>query len=197
MPITPAAKRTARKISLKLLLDQLDQEWGKHQAGGPYPEAWENDLLAYYHAGVRVALHWIDGDPYTYQFPREYQGERLARLCGYLQTLEDVTGLPLHTERDRQVQLLRGTAWPVYAEVCAGMTHEGGPGISAELTYTWSGIDSLWSEQNPEGPQDAPPPYLPKFHAPESETFHCCALAVLFLNRATKRPLTDLDITPF
>ncbi len=48
-----------------------------------------------------------------------------------------------------------------------------------------------------EGPQDAPPPYLPLFHSEESEAFHCNARAVLHLDRAIRRPLCDLDITPF
>lgn len=196
MPITPATKPAQpgrKRISLKLLLDQLDQEWEKAQPlGGP-----DADLLAYYHSAIRVALHWIDGDPYAYQFPRAYQGERLAKVCAYLQRLETADSQTLIRERDRQVTLLRERAWPQYAEVCAGMTYEGTGGTQAELTYTWAGIDSLWGSDEGEGPKDAPPPYLPRFYAPESETFHCCALAVLYLNRANKLPLTDLDITPF
>lgn len=123
--------------------------------------------------------------------------ERLARLCGYLQKAERLQGLELEHERDRQTHLLRTQTWPEYLDVCAGMNHDGSGGCQAELTYTWSGIDTLWSEQNSEGPQDAPPPYLPLFHSEESEAFHCNALAVLYLNRATRRPLCDLDITPF
>lgn len=200
MPVTPELTRTARKVSLGFLLKTLDREWADHEAGEaqqPYPERWEVDLLAYYHAAIRVALHWLDGDPYTYKFPRAYQGERLAKLCAYLIKTEKLQGGALELERDRQVYLLRTQTWPAYAEACAGMNHDGSGGLAAELTYTWSGIDTLWSEQDPEGPQDAPPPYLPKFHSLESEAFHCNALAVLYLNRATKRPLTDLDITPF
>ena len=200
MPISPERTRTARKVSLGFLLKTLNQEWDAHQTSAavqPYPEQWETDLLAYYHAGVRIALHWIDGDPYTYKFPKPYQDERLARLCGYLKKCEALTGAALINERDKQVRLLREQTWPAYAEACAGSNHTGTGGLALELTYTWSGIDSLWSEHDPESPKDAPPPYLPKFHAPESEAFHCNALAVLYLNRAAKYPLSDLDITPF
>ena len=197
MPVTPELTRTVRKVSLGFLLKTLDSEWAAHEAGPPLPERWEADLLAYFHAAARVALHWVDGDCYTYIFPRAYQGERLAKLCAYLKKTEKLTGGALEIERDKQVAFLRGTTWPAYALACAGMNHDGSGGCTAELTYTWAGIDTLWSEQNPHEAQDAPPSYLPKFHSPESEAFHCNVLAIVYLNRATKRPLADLDITPF
>ncbi|QLG11758.1 hypothetical protein HLB42_21640 (plasmid) [Deinococcus sp. D7000] len=198
MAITPSVPKTARKISLGFLLKTLQKEWDAHAAHAePFPEPWEEALFAYYHAGVTVALSWIDGDPYTYRFPREYQGERLARLCGYLQKLETADPAVLIAQRDKQVALLRDVTWPAYEQACVGMNHTGTGGLLPELTYTWDGIDSLWSEHDEPEDKNAPPPYLPKFHAAESEAFHCNALAVLFLNRAAKFPLSDLDITPF
>lgn len=203
MAITPEVKRTARKVSLGFLLKILDQEWEKLQASvekEPWNGHWQSGLLPHYFAGVHVALHWIDGDPYTYKFPPAYQQERLARLCAYLQKMEALTGEALFNERDKQVTLLSETVWPGYAEVCVGMGHEEGTGdkpMPPELTYTWEGVDSLWSEHEPAGPMNEVLPYLPKFHSKESEAFHCCALAVLFLNRACKCGLADLDVTPF
>lgn len=197
MAITPTTLRTPRKISLGFLLKTLDKEWDAHTT--PWPEPWEDALFAYYHGGVRIALHWVDGDPYTYKFPRAYEGERLARLCGYLRKLELADPVTLITERDKQVNLLRDVTWPAYEKACAGMCTEASPGqdCPSELTYTWDGIDSLWSEHDAPEDKDAPPPYLPKFHAAESEAFHCNVLAVLFLNRAAKYQLSDIDITPF
>lgn len=70
MAITPSVPKTARKISLGFLLKTLQKEWDAHAAHAePFPEPWEEALFAYYHAGVTVALSWIDGDPYTYRFP--------------------------------------------------------------------------------------------------------------------------------
>ena len=197
MPVTPELTRTPRKVSLGFLLKTLDGEWAALQADEALRCAADADLLAYYHAGVRVALHWVDGCVFSYKFPRAYQGERLAKVCAYLQKTEKLQGGALEVERDKQVAFLRETTWPEYERECVGMNYDGSGGARAELTYTWSGIDSLWSEQNADETQDAPPSYLPKFHSPESEAFHCNSLAILFLNRATKRPLTDLDITPF
>ncbi|MFC4424651.1 hypothetical protein [Deinococcus navajonensis] len=196
MAITPATKpKPAKKINLNTLTGQLDREWEDLQSG-LVPQA-DAPLLTYYHSGTRTALTWIEGDPYTYLFPAAYQGERLARLCGYLKSLEEKPMPELHAARDKQVELLREQTWPAYVEVCVDMTHEGTGGTPAELTYTWAGVDSLWTEEGPAGPVDAPAPRLPKFHSAESEAFHCNALAVLFLNRATRRPLCDLDVTPF
>lgn len=145
MPITPEVKRTARKVSLGFLLKILDQEWEKLQASvelNPQQSNWSSGLYSYYHAGVRVALHWIDGDPYTYKFPPAYQQERLARLCAYHVRVESLTGEALFDERDKQVTLLKETVYPVYAEVCGGMSLEGHNGAPPELTYTWEGVDS-------------------------------------------------------
>ena len=200
MPLTPELTRTARKVSLGFLLKTLEREYVEREASEarqPHPERWEIDLFWYYHTAVYVGAHWINGCPFSYKFPRAYQGERLAKLCAYLQKAEKLHGGALELERDRQTDLLRTQTWPAYAKACTGMNHDASGGCTAELTYTWSGIDTLWSEQNLEEAQDAPPSYLPKFHSLESEAFHCNALAVLYLNRATKRPLTDLDITPF
>ena len=195
MPVTPELTRTPRKVSLGFLLKTLDGEWAALRADEALRCAADADLLAYYHAGVRVALHWVDGCVFSYKFPRAYQNERLAKACHYLQKCEKLQGGALEIERDKQVAFLRETTWPEYERECSGSNHLGSGGLKMELTYTWSGIDSLWSEIDiPEGES---PPYLPKFHSPESEAFHCNILAILFLNRATKRPLTDLDITPF
>lgn len=204
MAITPQAGPRPRRPSPTLLLDQLDAEWAAHEAQAtPLPEAWEEALLAYYQTAVRVALHWIQGDP-AFPFPLEYRTERLARACAHIVkvTTQDVPAVI--AERDRQVQALRDRTWPAYEEVCAPWAHQASTGtdtsIRAEfgrLPYTWAGLDVLWSESEPSGAQDAPPSYLPKFCSPESEAFHCNALVVLFLNRAAKYQLCDLDLTPF
>lgn len=205
MAITPATKPPApgrKRISLKLLLDQLDHEWAASQAqDNPFRSDDDRALLAYYQTAVRIGLQWIDGD-YRYAFPDWYQDQRLARLCGYLNGLEGQDAPTLYPHRDKQVTLLREQTWPAYRERCTpGMAHHASTGtdtsITAELTYTWDGLDSLYSPEEHSGPMNAPLPYLPRFHAPESEAFHCNALAVLFLNRAVKLGLADLDVTPF
>ena len=105
---------------------------------------------------------------------------------------------PLMDARDKQIELLRTITWPAYRDRCADtMNYSGTGGLKAELTYTWDGIDSLYSPDADSGPLDQPLPYLPKFHSPESEAFHCNVLAVLFLNRAVKTTLCDLWVTPF
>ncbi|MDP9764895.1 hypothetical protein [Deinococcus enclensis] len=205
MPITPSTKPAQpgrKRISLPLLLDQLDREWDDLQAqDNPFTTDDDRALLAYYHAAVRIGLDWIQGD-YHYTFPTWYQDQRLARLCTYLKGLEGLDMNPLMDARDKQLTLLREQTWPAYYERCTpGMNHHASTGtdtsIKAELTYTWDGIDSLYSPAGDSGPLDQPLPYLPKFHSPESEAFHCNVLAVLFLNRAVKTSLCDLWVTPF
>ena len=83
MPLT--APKPVHKISLPLLLDQLQTEWQTDKN----PAAANAELLAYYHAAVNVALHWIGGDYMRVKFPAGYEDARLARLCAYLRGVTD------------------------------------------------------------------------------------------------------------
>ncbi|GGM39710.1 hypothetical protein GCM10008956_15190 [Deinococcus arenae] len=198
MAITPATKPApkTKRINLQLILDQLDAEWAAQDT--PFADDDTRALLAYYQTAARVALHWISGDPYTHQFPTGYQDERLAKVCAYLRGQGGATQGELLTARDRQVTLLLDRTWPAYRGTCTDtMNYTGTGGLPAEFTFTWAGIDSLWTPDTYQPPMDAPAPYLPRFHSPESEAFHCNVLAVLFLNRAIKTGLCDLDVTPF
>lgn len=195
MPITPEIRRTTRKINLVALDQQLQAEAGEMQTSVTDPD--ELAFVNYVFVAAHVGVFWIGGDPYSYRFPKPYEGERLARLCAYLKRLEGKDFQVIYTERDKQVTLLRDVTWPAYSKVCASYTYHGDSGTTLEMGYEWCGIDSLASEYDPEAPADAPPPYLPKFHALESEAFHCNVLAVIYLNRVVKAPLLDLDVTPF
>ncbi|WP_181392077.1 hypothetical protein [Deinococcus irradiatisoli] len=67
--------------------------------------------------------------------------------------------------------------------------------IDQEVTvrgYTWDGLDTLWQTEG-SVIKDEQNTYLPQFHCRASEDFHLVALAVLFLNRACKRRLSDLE----
>ena len=59
--------------------------------------------------------------------------------------------------------------------------------------YTWDGLDTLWQTED-SAVNDQQIYYLPQFHCRASEDFHLVALAVLFLNRACKRRLSDLEV---
>lgn len=193
MPITPQVARTARKINLTALDQQLQAEAGELQTTVADPN--ELAFLNYVFVAAHVGLYWIDGDPYTYKFPQTYEGERLAQLCGYLKRLATADQPALSTERDKQVTLLRDVTWPTYARVCAQYTYHGDSSLRLKIGYQRCGLDSVTTEHDP-GPQDTPANALPRFHTLESETFHLSALAVVYLNRAVKAPLLDLNVTP-
>lgn len=185
-----APKKAAPKPHVKLrdLLDQLDREFDAYSTlcltADSAPSVDAQGLMAYFFCCVRVALHWVGGDPYTVEFPQHYQGERLAKLCRWL------SGLPpeqLEQARAGQVAQLH-RRWPAYAAKCT--TYRGDDGSPPDvLGFTWVGLDSLWSSDEPTDDTR----YFPKFGCVESEDFHLLALAVLFLNRATRRKLSDLE----
>ena len=106
-PTTKPAQPGRKRISLPLLLDQLDREWDDLQAqDNPFTTHDDRALLAYYHAAVRIGLDWIQGD-YHYPFPTWYQDQRLARLCTYLTGLEGQDARAVMDARDKQLTLLR------------------------------------------------------------------------------------------
>lgn len=191
MPLTGTSKAPARKtpikpnVSLELLQDQLDAEWR--------PDA--DDLAVYFHAAARTALHWIAGDPYAVQFPPTYD-TRLVRLCAWLRGQQDSDPAALLATRDAQVTALRERTWPAYRDTCTLASHERGTGTGPHSPpeFDWAALDGTWDE---DGPADARASRLPVFLSAESEAWHCNVLAVLFLNRAVKMPLCDLDVTPF
>jgi len=180
------APKPTKKISLPLLLDQLDSEWltDKNPA---HPDA---ALRAYVHAAARIALHWISGDPYNMKFPEDFQTERLAKLCGWLKALE---GEATIAARTAQVAALR-QVWPAYADVCTGALNDSAPHDQEfiQRSYTWDGLDTLW-QTDESAIKDQQIYYLPQFHCRASEDFHLVVLAVVFLNRASKRRLVDLE----
>ncbi|WP_161881916.1 hypothetical protein [Deinococcus alpinitundrae] len=195
MPITPQVARTTRKINLAALDQQLQAEAGEAQTNVVDPD--ELAFLNYVFVAAHCGLYWINGDPYTYKFPKGYEAQRLPRLCAYLKRLESQDGLALFAERDKQVDLLRTRAWPAYAESCASYTYTGTGGTQLEMGYEWCGIETLTTEQDEDARPDTPPNALPVFHHPASEDFHLNALAVVYLNRMLKLPLLDLDVAPF
>lgn len=184
------APKTGRKL-LTELLDQLDTEWETLKQDSPEQHGLdEAALLAYYQCVLRPALHWINGDPYTTQFPTEYQSERLAGMCRWLTTLHDQEGEPVKVAREQMVKALRAS-WPHYRDLATGPIPDGKSAMDLEvLPFTWAGIETLWQGQNWEG--DGAPVFLPQFGTRVSEDFHLAALALLFLNRQCRYYLTDL-----
>jgi hypothetical protein len=182
-----AGGRQGRSKDLTLILDQLDREFDAYSqhcvSADSAPSVEEQGLMAYFFCCVRVALHWV-GDPYTVEFPEHYQGERLAKLCRWLSGLQ-----PEQLEQARAGQVAQlHRRWPAYAAKCT--TYRGDDGSPPDvLGFTWVGLDSLWSSDEPTDDTR----YFPKFGCVESEDFHLLALAVLFLNRATRRKLSDLE----
>lgn len=177
-----AATSKPRRVDLKALLAQLDSEWqqDKHEASG---------VAAYYHCCVAVALHWVRGDPYNYPFPESYQGERLAKMCAWLRAQQGKPLSELEGLREQQARLL-AQKWPAYAQRCTTLGDNSDQGVQGEiLNFTWDGLDSLWMDEQAK-PDSTD--YLPQFACKESEEFHLICLALLFLNRATKRRLADL-----
>jgi hypothetical protein len=188
----------SRRIDLKDLIDQLEHSYELLLQ----EDAAETEvaLRAYFFTANSVALHWIGGDPYTCTFPQEFQGQRLAKLCAYLRTLEGADSQALKEARANQLVQLRGVAWDNYIAECTPLQEA--PYVNGEcaldreiLPFTWSGIDTLWSE-NTTSPAVASADYLPAFQCKASEDWHLVCLAVLFLNRACKYALSDLHPYP-
>lgn len=198
MPLTgtkkPSSKttpKTGRRL-LTELLDQLDHEWATLKQDQPDLHGEDAALLAYYHACIRPALHWISGDPYTATFPEPYHPQRLPGMCRWLKGLQDQEGQPVKAAREQMATALR-TCWPAYRDLILNddQVPDGSSLLDLEiLPFTWEAIETLWQGQNWEG--DEPPTFLPQFQTKASEDFHLAALAVLFLNRQCRYYLTDL-----
>lgn len=202
MPLTgttkaKAAAKAAPTIRLRDLLDQLDSEWATLKQDSPQLHGDDAGLLAYYHTCTRCALHWINGDPYSFQFPEGYLGERLAKLCAYLKSLQGAEQQQVKEARERTLAGLR-QAWPAYRELAdpkGDYPHEHYCALDDEvLPFTWEAIETLWPGENwrAEDGADARALFLPQFATQASADFHLAALAVLFLNRQCKYMLTDL-----
>lgn len=203
MALTGTAKASKKSaapaiptIRLRDLLDQLDREWGELRLdwGAEATDPRNTDeagLLAYFHTCLRPALHWVNGDPYTVQFPDEYQGQRLAKMCGYLREQLTVSPEAAQAARELNLRALR-EKWGPYRDLAIpeGLPN-GTSALEAEvLPFTWAAMDTLW--QGPNWMGDGPAQFLPQFHSKASADFHLAALATLFLNRQLRRKLTDL-----
>lgn len=195
---TKAPSKTGSKTKklLPLILDQLDREWTELRLdwGAEATDPRNTDeagLLAYFHTCLRPALHWVHGDPYTVVFPDEYQGERLAKLCGYLREKLSASMEEIQAARELNLRALR-EKWGPYRDLAIpeGLP-DGTSALEAEvLPFTWAAIETLW--QGPNWIGDGPAQFLPDFRYKASADFHLAALAVLFLNRQLRRKLTDL-----
>jgi len=185
----PTAQVPAKpSIRLKDLLDQLEHEYTllkREDLSDP-----EAALRAYFHCTAHTALHWINGDPYTWAPPEAFHSERLWKLCVYLRGLTEEQH---KTVRASQLAQLRGPAWANYQAIAIPERYENGtsPLDLEVLPFTWEAIDTLWQTQE-SVPQDRPADYLPKFASKASEDWHLVCLSVLFLNRACKYALADL-----
>lgn len=207
MALTGTSKRgpavqtqAAPTIRLKDVLSQLDREWGGLRLEDPGTDL-EVALRAYFHVSVRVGLYWINGDPYTWDAPEPFQGERLWKLCLWLRCLDQDNPTALKKARAAQLRSLRGLIWENYQGECIP-TVEKPSGYSSYdqeiLPFTWEGIDTLWQtdEYLQALPADQGPAYLPRFACKASEDWHLVCIAVLFLNRACKYALADLHPYP-
>ncbi|EYB67041.1 hypothetical protein DEIPH_ctg052orf0038 [Deinococcus phoenicis] len=184
-----APKSAASRNNLALILDQLDSEWATLKQDDPTIHGEDAGLLAYYHSCVRPALHWVAGDPYTFAFPESYQRERLAKLCGYLKSLQGADAQQVKAARERNLAGLRAV-WPAYRELNPDDVPNGLSPMELECPpFTWAAIETGW---NGDGPDDYRINFLPAFATKESADFHLAALAVLFLNRQLRYALTDL-----
>lgn len=193
--IKQGAKTAPARIKPALILEQLDREWANLRQDDP-SEDHEAVLRAYYHASVRVALYWIDFDPYTFAPPAAFHGERLYRLCLWLRSINPEDTQALKNARAAQLATLRGAAWENYSTLCVPVP-DGSSQIDIEAPlYTWDAIDTLWQTEEylKQLPADASASYLPKFSSKASEDWHLVCLAVLFLSRACKYALADLTL---
>lgn len=205
MPVAAANKTTPappqRRISLELILDQLDEDFGllrQVQADGTNTaDEVEEGLAYYFHACIRPALHWFQGDPYRAKFPPEYQKERLPKACAYLANLQGADELTVRQAREKYIARLRNV-WPDYAATCTTL-YDGNDGISHSRGqiqgWKWEGLDTAWAAEaeKPSIEEEKRTHFLPKFLEPLSEEFHLCCIVVLYLNRQTKLRLADLS----
>jgi hypothetical protein len=178
-PVTPT-------IRLKAILEQLADEWDAFKAD---PQSDFDSLLVYYHCTIQIALHWIDGDPYTCTFPAAYQGERLAKLCEYLRGLQDAESMQVKAARERNLAALKAS-WPEYRDFAIGDVPIGMSVRDMETPpWHWEGLGpQQWAGyEGNEEPRD-----LPTFPYKCSADFHLASLAVLYLNRQLRYALTDL-----
>lgn len=204
MPLTGSAKPTTAPVRgrklLTSILDQLDSEWAtlKQDSVEMHGED-EAGLLAYYHCCTRVSLHWIDGDPYTFQFPPAYQPERLAKLCAYLTGLQDADPALVKQARERTLTGLRA-AWPGYRDLAYPDMPPRWPHGTTDWEcppFSWEAIETLWDGDNWTGEgEKARTLFLPQFRYQETADFHLASLAVLYLNRQLRLYLTDLQPHP-
>ncbi|SMB93362.1 hypothetical protein [Deinococcus hopiensis] len=188
----PAAKPLAPAIRLKDLLDQLDTEF--EQLKRQERELDEQLLWVYFQSCVRPALHWVNGDPYTFEFPAAYQVERLAKLCGYLKSLQGAEAEKVLAAREVNLKGLL-TAWPAYRDLAIPDHIPNGTSIAEQevLPFSWEAIETLWDGENWTGEgEKARGLFLPQFGTKASADFHLAGLAVLFLNRQLRLPLSDL-----
>ena len=197
-PVKDKPAVRTRRIDLPALLDELEHAYTLLQQDDATDL--EVALRAYFHVANSVALHWVGGDPYTCTFPQEFEGQRLAKLCTYLRTLQGADGQVLKEARAHQLNQLRGVAWENYLADCTPLLEaqyaNGERPLDREiLPFKWEGIDTLWSD-NTQAPAVAPSDYLPAFQIKASEDWHLVCLAVLFLNRACKLRLADLHPYP-
>lgn len=201
MPLTATGKKPSAarqkagsRAELAAILDQLDSEWQTLKQDDPASFGEDSGLLAYYHTVLRPALHWIDGDPYHWQPPAEYAGERLSKMCRWLSGLQEAEREQVKQARELMLANLRH-CWPAYRDLDTGPIPDGKSPMDMEvLPFTWEGIETLWHGENWTG--DGPAVFLPAFANKESADFHLSALALLFLNRQLRYYLTDLEHHP-
>lgn len=172
------------------------------EAGKATGERVEDGLYWYFNSSVRVGLFWINGN-LDFRFPDEYVAldTRLPKMCKWLAEViaRDDTAELRQTRRE-QLEVLY-EIWPSYKRKCTSYLEcFGQPGEAREIAYayTWQGIDTLWHGPvgelgKIEGDPRAPIAFLPVFQSPESEEFHLACLSILFLNRACRVKLTDLN----
>lgn len=175
-------KKAAGKNPAKLLKAQLETEWQRRA-----PLAGDQELTAMFVALMLPALDWVAGDPLTATFPDDPRCARLAGLCAYLRKAEG-------QEAQARAQMLGQlhAAWERYQLLAVAEVPNGTAPLNQELAeFTWAALEPTFNAD----PDAERPRLLPDFHTRESADFHLAALAVLFLNRALKRPLTDLSST--
>ncbi|WP_019008958.1 hypothetical protein [Deinococcus aquatilis] len=192
--IGSSSKKTtaAPGIRIKDIQDQLDTEWAnlKQDSISLHGEE-ESGLLAYYQCAARLGIHWVAGDPYTFQFPEAYQGERLAKLCAYLIGLKDADPALVKQAREHNLKALRVKAWPAYRDMAVPPIPQGMSMMNVEiLPFNWEGLERLWNGETHEVTGTSV--FLPAFQFPETADFHLATLAVLYLNRQLRYALTDL-----
>lgn len=195
MPLTGTSKKTgaataaAPTIRLKDLLDQLDSEWAQLRQEEHTED--EAGLLAYFHCCLRPLVQQIGGDPYSFTYPQEYADtERLPKLCAYLRGLQQAKPEVVQAARERNLAGLRAV-WPAYRDLIQPDIPNGKSALDLEvLPFGWEALETGWG-----GEDDDPNRinFLPTFSTKASADFHLAALALLYLNRQLRLPLSDLS----